>query len=143
MNYSTAVFLINPSVRAVSGTYEAGDNAPRTVFKTLDASLAVGDYVIVPTNTRHEMTVVKIVEVDIDLDFDSATQIVWVIGKIDRAEHHKLLAMEAVAIQTIKSADLRKKRADLKAALIVDAEALNALPIATAGGGAPAIEHKQ
>lgn len=38
MNYSTAVFLINDKVRAVYGTYEAGERAAKTMFKTFDAS---------------------------------------------------------------------------------------------------------
>lgn len=137
MNYSTAVFLINPNVRAVLGIYEAEEDkgqrpVPRTAFKTLDHSIKVGDFVLVPSSTRHKMTVNKVVEVDVDVDFDSGTQMTWIIGKVDRADHEKINAMEHQAIQTIKSAELRKKKDELRKALIADSEALKALPIASA-----------
>lgn len=135
MNYSIAVFLINKNVRAVMGTYESDDNAKRTLFKTLDESIAVGDFVVVPTDTRHKMTVVKVVEVDVDVDFDAPGPVQWVIGRIDRSGHDKVLAQEAVAVQAIKSAELRKKREDLRHAMFADhVETLKALPIAAMNG---------
>lgn len=77
MNYSTAIFLINKDVRAIAVTYEKIDmnqdttkmkfSAPylsggklptgATVFKTMDPKVKVDDYVTVPTDTRHGMTV--------------------------------------------------------------------------------------
>lgn len=138
MNYSTAVFLINKYVRAVLGTYEAEDSAKRTLFKTLDETIKVGDFVIVPTDTRHKMTVVKIVETDVDVDFDSTATVHWVIGRIDQEPYQKMLADEQQAIQVIKSAELRKKRDDLRAAMFADhVETLKALPIAALNGDAP------
>ena len=44
MNYTTAVFLINKD--------EPNRLAPRTTFKSMDKSLKVDDYVLVPTDTR-------------------------------------------------------------------------------------------
>lgn len=135
MNYSTAVFLINKNVRAVLATYEAEDTAKRTVFKTLDETLTVGDYVVVPTDTRHKMTVCKIVETDVDVDFDAPAQVLWIIGKIDRAGYDGVLAQEAKAITAIKSAELRKKRDDLRSTMFADhIETLKALPIAVLNG---------
>ena len=134
MNYSTAVFLINHNIRAVVGTYEAGDNAPRTTFKTLDPSLKEGDFVVVPTTTRHNMTVVKIVAVDVDVDFDNSSAMQWVICKINQAPYNDVLAQEASAINAIKSAETRRKRDELRDALLKDqAEIIKALPIASAG----------
>lgn len=138
MNYTTAVFLINKHVRAVLGTYEAEDNAKRTVFKTLDETVQVGDFVVVPTDTRHKMTVCKIVETDVDLDFDSTVPVCWIIGKVDRVAHESVLAQEQVAIQAIKSAELRKKRDDLRQAMFADhLDTLKALPIAALNGDTP------
>lgn len=67
MNYTTAVFLINKNVRAVMCNYEPDAEHKTTMFKTLDTAIRVGDFVIVPTKTRHGMTVSKIVEVDVDV----------------------------------------------------------------------------
>jgi len=131
MNYSIAVLLINPRVRLVHGIYEADEkNAPRTLFKTLDPSIKVDDYVIVPSSTRHKMTVNKIVAVDLDFDPDTTVDIKWVLGTIDRTQYEATVAMEADAVAMIKSAELREKREKLAAALIKDRDALMALPIA-------------
>jgi hypothetical protein len=135
MNYSTAIFLINKNVRAVVATYEAPENSPRTIFKTLDQTIKVGDFIIVPTDTRHRMTVCKVVDADVDVDFDSATPMAWVIGKIDRSGFDQILDQEAVAITAIKSAELRTKREALRKAMFADhVETLRALPIAAING---------
>ena len=135
MNYSTAVFLINKYVRAILATYEAEDTAKRTMFKTLDPTIAVGDFVIVPTDTRHKMTVVKVVETDVDVDFDSHTQVGWVVGKVDQSGYNTVLAQERDAINAIKSAELRKKRQDLRDNMLADSLAdIKALPISAING---------
>lgn len=122
MNYSTAVFLINNDVRAVMCTYETGETAPRTMFKTFDPDLSEGDFVIVPTNTRHGMTVCKVVETDVDVDFDSAAQVEWIIGTIELANHEKIVAQENQAIEAVKSAEKRKRRDELREAIFKDQE---------------------
>jgi hypothetical protein len=68
VNYTTAVFLINDSIRAVTCTYE--NDGKRVPFKTLDKTIAVDDIVVVPSGTRHGMTTCKVVEVDSDVDYD-------------------------------------------------------------------------
>ena len=133
MNYSTAVFLINKNVRAVSATYEEGEKAGRTIFKTLDAGLAVGDFAIVPTDTRHKMTVVKIVDIDVDVDFDSSAQMQWIIGSVNRHDYEQITMQESQAIAAIKSAELRKKQDDLRAALLIDQQAIKMLAISSVG----------
>lgn len=122
MNYSTAVFLINNDVRAVMCTYEATDNAPRTIFKTFDQGIAEGDYVIVPTNTRHGMTVCKVVETDVDVDFDSSAQVEWIIGTIELENYEKIVEQENQAIEAVKSAEKRKRRDELREAIFKDQE---------------------
>ena len=132
MNYSIAVFLINKNVRAIACTYEsdvAGRPAARTLFKSLDQHLRVGDFVVIPTDTRHGLTVVKIAEVDVDVDFDSQTQMAWIVGKVDLTDHNLVLSQEGQAIAAIKSAEKRKKADELRAALIIDQEAIKALAI--------------
>ena len=139
MNYSKAVFLINKNVRAVLATYTVENNAKRTAFKTLDPDIKVDDFIIVPSDMRHEMTICKVVEVDVDLDFDASDKVHWIIGVVDRTQYSKTLQEEASAIKAIKSAELRKKRDDLRDALFSDhVEQLKALPIATLNG-----DHKE
>jgi len=136
MNYSTAVFLINNKVRAIKCTYEADDKAAkRTLFKTMDETIRVGDFVIVPTDTRHNMTVCKVVEVDVDVNFEDPTKVDWIIGTVDRSNYEEVLAQEDTAIQKIKAAELRKKREDLRDSLLKNHMAeIETLPIADMSG---------
>jgi hypothetical protein len=112
MNYSTAVMLINPSIRAVLGKYE--ENGKPTLFKTIDQDLKVDDTAVVESGTRWELTTVKITAVDVDVDFDSPTNIGWVVMKISLQDHENLKKMEAAAIDLIKKGELRKRREDIK-----------------------------
>lgn len=135
MNYSTAVFLINKHVRAINVTYDDGDTAKRTAFKTLDPDIDEDDLVIVETDTRHGFTVCKVVEADIDLDFDSTEKVRWIVGRVDVTGHEQTLAQEKEAIKAIKSAELRQKREKLRDAMFADhVETLKALPIAAING---------
>ena len=139
MNYSTAIFLINKHARAVHATYEAEENAKVTTFKTLDETIRVGDFIIVPTDTRHKMTVCKVTAVDVDVDFDSTATIQWIIGKIDRDPYQQILKQEDAAVQAIKAAELRKKREDLAKSMLANhMDAIKALPIAALNGDSPA-----
>lgn len=133
LNYATAVFLINDKARALRGTYEAGENAPRALFKTFDATIKKDDLVIVPTNTRHNMTVVKIVEVDVEIEIETDSP-VWIVGKVDPSPYNALLGAEQEAISAIRSAEKTRKREELKKALLADTEAkISGMPIAALG----------
>lgn len=112
MNYSTAVMLINPSIRAILGKYE--EHGKPTVFKTIDKDLKVNDFAVVESGTRLGMTTVQITAVDIDVDFDSPTPVGWVVGKVDQDAHERLKKMEDQAIEVIKKGELRKRREDIK-----------------------------
>jgi hypothetical protein len=140
MNYSAAVFLINDNARAIACTYQPEDQ-PKDghpgrayVFKTLDATIKVDDFVVVPTNTRHGMTVNKVVAVDVDIDYDSDIKFAWIIGKVDKAAYDALLAKEAEAVTAINLAERTRKRHELRASLMAhSAEALKNLPITVIG----------
>ena len=139
MNYSTAIFLINKSARAVMCEYEP-EGAPK-LFKTLNQNIEEDDFVIVETDTRHSMTVVKVVETDVDFDFDTKDKIHWVVGVVDYNTHTKLLKQEAAAIKAIKSAELRKKRADIRENLLADhLDTIKALPISELNGDDKVVE---
>lgn len=134
MNYSTAIFLINKDVRAIAVTYEKIDmdkdttkmkfNAPylsglklpagATIFKTMDQEIKIDDYVIIPTNTRHGMTVCKVVAVDVDIDFDNNHDCSWIVGTVDTAPFEKIRQEEEKAIILIKAGEVKKKQAKLR-----------------------------
>lgn len=141
MNNSIAVFLINKNVRAVVGIYEVdipnGKQAARTMFKTFDQSIQVGDYVVVPSSTRHGLTTNKIIDVDADPDFDSNVEMRWVVCRIDKTEYEATLRMENEAIGKIRSAEKRKKQDELRKALLIDNEALRGLSLSMAGDELP------
>lgn len=133
MNYQTAVFLINKDVRAIRASYE--ENAKQGIFKTMDASIKVDDIIVVPTNTRHKFTCVKVTEVDVDLDVDTTEVVLWVADKVNLKAHADLIEMEEKAVKTIRSAELLKKREDLAEALFKDnVGKLKALPMAKLAG---------
>ena len=133
MNYSRSIFLISDDVRAVNVTYEDEEAAPRTMFKTFNPEIKVDDYVVVPTDTRHRMTVCKVVDVDVEPDLESASDMKWIVGIVDRADFESIRQQEEEAITKIKGAEKRRKRAELREALLADAEdEIKSLPIYTA-----------
>jgi len=131
MNYSTAVFLINNDVRCVSAIYDEGKTP--TLFKTLDPDLKKDDYAVVPTDTRFGFTIVKIVETDVDVDFDSQTQMRWIAGVFDRKAFDRIIELENKAIAAVRSAETRRKRDELREAMFKDhAETLKTLGLSSA-----------
>lgn len=143
MNYSTAIFLVNKDVRAVAVSYECGPDgkgvAPFVVFKTMDRALRAGDMVVIPTDTRHRLTVGRVEELDVEIDFDSTTQLRWLVDRVDQAGYSAILAQEGDAIQAIKSAEARSKRDELARKLLADNPDLQGLAIVNAAGpGLPA-----
>lgn len=127
MNYSTAIFLVNKDVRAVSVSYELKPGTttneglrPFFTYKTMNPDVKPGDYVVIPTDTRHGRTVCRVEEVDVEIDFDSAVQIAWLIDRVDTETHNAIVAVENDAIAKIRSAEKRRKQEELQAKLIAD-----------------------
>jgi hypothetical protein len=139
MNYSTAVFLINKAVRAVKVSYDRDANnldkfsGSLTMFKTFDTGVKVGDFVVVPTDTRWHMTVCRVEEVDVEVDLESGATVGWLVGVVDRAAYTEVLAQESAAITAIKSAEKRRRQEELAASLLKDNPELQGL--AGVGGG--------
>ena len=130
MNYSTTIFLISNQVRAVNVTYEAGENASKKMFKTLDQDIKVDDYVVTPTDTRHKMAVCKVVDVDVEPDLESSVRIEWILGVVNTVDSDQVAQQEDDAITRIKSAEKNRKRKELRDALLADVGSdLEKLPI--------------
>lgn len=132
MNYSTAIFLISDDVRCVEVAYEATENAPRCRFKTMDHNLKVDDFVVVPSGTRHKITTAKVMAVNVEVDPDCSTQMDWIVGVVTLADFNKIKSQEGDAIATIKAAELRSKKEELRRKLEQNVgDGLKALPIYT------------
>lgn len=133
MNYSTAIMLVNESIRAIRCAYEPTQEGTKEyLFKSLDKSIKVGDLVVVPSTTRYKRAVVKVTEVDAEVDYDSTVQIEWIVGKIDNADYAAIKNAEQDAIDKIKAAEKLRKKAELREKLLAhDQDLLNGLPIST------------
>ena len=118
MNYSTAILLINPECRAIYAIYEpdveGAKPAKRELFKTFDDTIAKDDIVMVPSNTRHNVTTVKVVEIDVEWDVNVSTEVRWIIGKVDQKNYRDLKEQEAAAISAIKESEKTHARNELK-----------------------------
>lgn len=131
MNLSQAVFLINDNVKAIKAIYD--DGKAEETFKTLDASLKKDDLILVQTTTRHGMTVVKVTEVDVAIDFDSPTVLRWAVGKVNREKLDQLLSQEAAAVEVVRNAEVNQKKKAMRSLIFADhADEIAKLPLATA-----------
>jgi len=112
-NYSTAIMLFNDNIKAIRISYEDGGHSPG-VFKTLDKSIEVDDLVIIPTDTRHKMTVVKVIEIDYDVDIADETNVQFIVGKVHIKAYDEILAQEKIWIDALKAGEKKRKRDELK-----------------------------
>lgn len=112
---SKKIGLFNDDVRFVRATYEPGK--PPELFKTFDGTIQIDDLVTVLTETRHNMTIVRILEIDVDIDFENHELAHWIVSKVETGPYLTLMDRERHALSQIRSAELRKKREDLRAAL--------------------------
>ena len=144
-NFSKAILLFNKNIRAIVTIYDlepvpgvqSPKEPPRTIYKTLDPSIKKDDLVIIPTDTRYKMSVVKVVETDVEIDdYESPGEIKWIIDKVDRASFDKSVAMEQQGVEIMRSADKRRKREELQAAILKDNPDFGTLRIAQADSSA-------
>lgn len=125
MHDSRKVFLLDDEPRCVLCTYEADtptQKASSTEFKTWDSNIKVGDYVVVPTDTRHCMTVVKVVDVDVEPNIESHAKMDWIIGTVDRHDFEAIVAQERRFLDAARSAEKARKKKELKEAFLADVD---------------------
>lgn len=131
MNYSTAIFLINNDVRAVSVSYEQDAEGkgikPFVPFKTFDPEVAVGDYVVIPTGTRHAMTVARVEDVDVEVELGFGGDMKWLVDLVDTSQRDAIETMEAGVVSTIKAAKKKAEQDKLRAELLADNPSLTLL----------------
>jgi len=121
MDNSKIVFLINDQARAIHAKYDPDVDVIET-FKTLDPTIAVDDIVVVESGTRHNMTVVKVLAVDVDVDFDAQSPVKWVVARIDQVEFDETVEREAKAVAAVNAVELRRKKAKLREKMFDDNE---------------------
>lgn len=121
-NFSTAIFLVNKDVIALTGHYEQdpvnGPKAPREIFKTFDKTLKKGDIIVVPSTTRHHVTTCMVDEVGVQIDLNSSATVRWVIGPVDMAGFEKTKASEDAMIHSIKQAEALHEQEELRSKLL-------------------------
>lgn len=149
MNYSLAVLLLNDNCRAIKATYEPDpkdDKLPRPkreLFKTFDQTIMIGDIVMVPSTTRHNVTSVRVVETDVELDVHTTGDVKWIIGKVDQREFTKLKEMEEQAISAIKESEKTAARKKMRTEMLqhMDEAAIKQIDLVNVGPG-HLIDHK-
>ena len=82
--------------RVIGVLYDLITGAKIGRFKTHDQTIAFGDLVVVPTKTRHGMTVVKVVD-----DYPSSAFAMddikeWVVCKVDTTEYDRIMQIERI-----------------------------------------------
>lgn len=122
MHDSRKVFLLDKEPRCVLATYEEHEGAERTEFKTWDQNIEEGDFVVVPTSTRHHMTVVKVVEVDVEPDLDCPSKMDWIVGVVDQSEFLKNAKQEERFIEMTRKAEKARRKRELKEAFLHDVD---------------------
>ena len=123
MNYSTAIALLTDEVTGVSCSYELDhEDKPLKLYtfkclKDMADNLAEGDLVVIPTDSRHGFTIVRVEKVDVEIPLESSIAYKWIAGKFDTAEYDNVLEQEATLIEKVKKSQKRKKREEMRAAL--------------------------
>lgn len=121
-NYSLAVFIVDPQrARAMVVSYDKlfdykqGKEIPaeKKTFKTLDAAIKKGDYVIVPTDTRWGFTVGRVEEENVRVNFGSAEVMRWIVGKVDKDGYDKLVEEEKNLTEVVAQAEEMAARNEL------------------------------
>ena len=123
MNLSRAILLINHNIRVIETQYEvdpppgsrnAVDAPKKTLFKTLDPNIKVGDIVLVPTTTRWKASANKVTAVDIQIDdHDAPGELKWLIDRVDTTAYDTSVAMEQEAFVVMRDAEKKRKQAEL------------------------------
>lgn len=122
MHDSRKVFLLDPEPQCIKAVYEPHEGASQTEFKTFDENIKVDDYVIVPSGTRHNMSVSRVVEVGVEPDLDTSTKMDWVIGIIESSTFENILEQEKVFIDAARSAEKKRRKKQLREDILADVD---------------------
>ncbi len=88
-------------------------------FKSFDKGLKVGDYAVVPTDTRWKFTVVRVIEINADFDPETNEQMKWIVGSVELDDHEEILEKENAIISATRRAHREAKKAELRRNLVM------------------------
>lgn len=126
VNPSLAAFLLpeGQRPRCISVSYDRttgrkGEELPADIksFKTFDTTIAKGDFVVIPTDTRWGFTVGRVEDVDLVVNFNSQETMRWVASKVDKAAYDSIAEREKVLTAAVSKATAEKARRELSAEL--------------------------
>ena len=113
------IFLLSDTVRGVRVQYDPKDtNKKGYLFKSMDESLEEDDLVIIPTDSRHGMTVGKVMGFDDEIDLDMDMELKWILGRVDTQAADSIIEQEQTAITAADRAEKDKRRKELREALM-------------------------
>lgn len=124
----TMIFVSSDKVRALLVEYEPGTKTEGLVqVKTLDPSICVGDFVVVPTRTRHKYTVVKVKEADVVPNMEPTHECYWIVGKVEMEDYEKLLENERAVVARLLQIQLNASRRALRSEMQLSDEDMKSL----------------
>jgi len=120
-NPSLAAFLLDNGPRCISVSYDRVRNASKGTdqpvdiksFKTFDPSIAKGDLVVIPTDTRWGFTVGRVEAVDTRVNFSSSETIRWIASKVDEEAYQSILDREELLIGKVAQAQENRAKREL------------------------------
>lgn len=126
MHKSLIAFVVDENLRGFRASYDSDgktpihspDNQKTYFFKSFDPSIKKGDLVVVATNTRHGMTVVRIEEVDVEPDYDANIEVKWILSTVKLDAYKAMVEREDYIIEKVQTAEKRRKRKELRASLM-------------------------
>lgn len=131
MHHSKIIFLVDDGVKAIQAQYEPRGKIE--TFKTLMPNVAVGDIVVVESDTRFNFTTVKVTEVDCEPDMESPLPVKWALTRLDMGAVKELRGREATVVAKVQQAERQRRKQQLRetmlAGLTTDALTLEAQPV--------------
>lgn len=125
MNYSLAVFMLNKGARCISVSYDKATDRNGKVtgaelksFKSLDTAIKVGDFVVVPTDTRWGFTIGRVEQVDLRVNYNSSEQMRWIVSRVDKDQYENFCKQEDTLIERVADAEEEDQRSKLAAKLM-------------------------
>lgn len=113
MHSSLNAFLLNDQLRAFHCVYEGREKETPMTFKSFDDTIKKDDLVVVPTDTRVGFTVVKVVDVDVEVNFQSNMEVKWIVDKVDVAKYDTTIKEEENALKHIRAAEFAAQKREL------------------------------
>lgn len=138
MHDSRKVFLLPEEPRCILASYQPKPNGqdyePEDIgdgdyslkeLKTFDVDTKPGDYVVVPTGTRHRMTVMRVEFVDMEPDLNSDKEMLWAVGRVDKTSHDDILRKEREFIQQARAAERKRQKEQLRKDFLAEMDTSN------------------